>query len=240
MTGSRPSIYILLVVLIFSLCAPALAGDRILDRQKLAAIFTERQLAHSPWPPEDLAIRNFDSAPAQISVPDGSLNFEVINQNPQRFLGRKYLTLLVKVDGETRARVKMWADVELYGNVVLVARRLARHETISAADLSVVRRNITMFGHELVTSPAEAIGQGLKTSLGAGTILLKKHLSPPTLVERGDQVTIQARSKNLQIVTKGEARGQGAAGETIEVKNLRSRQVISARVVDRGLVRVDL
>lgn len=230
---------ILLSLLLGLFSQPSLADTITLDHEELEAIFTDIQLRNSPWPAEDLVINDFSSSPSTVKIPLGDIDYELINQNHDRYLGQKSISVIIKVDGVAKSKVKMRGNLELYGEVVVLTRRLGRRDIISKEDLTVVRRNITMFSHELVTSPQEAIGQGLRASLGAGTVLLKQYLEKQPLVKRGDLVTITANSDFMQISTKGEARSQGAEGDFIQVKNLSSRQMITAQVVDYGLVRVD-
>ncbi|MBU0680922.1 MAG: flagellar basal body P-ring formation chaperone FlgA [Proteobacteria bacterium] len=231
---------LVLCLLLLFFCQAAEASNLTLDHQELKAIFTDIQLKNSPWPAEDLEITDFSSSPSRITVPMGTIDYELINQNHDKYLGQKSISVLIKVDGVPSSKVKMRGNLELYGNVVLINRRLGRRDIISNDDLSVARRNITMFSHELVTSPKEAVGQIARTTLGPGTVLLKQYLEKQPLVKRGDLVTITARTESVQVSTKGEARSEGAEGDFIQVKNLSSRQIITAQVVDQGLVRVDL
>lgn len=232
-----PLIFIPVLLLFF--CQHAGADTLTLDHEDLEAIFTDIQLSNSPWPAKDLVISNFSTTPSKVTVPMGTIDYELLSENSAHYLGQKSISVLIKVDGVAKEKVKMRGDLELYGDVVLLSRRLGRRESLSTEDLTVVRRNITMFSHELVTTPAEAIGQRLKTSLGAGTILLKKYLEQQPLVKRGDLVTITASTESVHITTKGEARSQGAEGDIIQVKNLSSRQMITARIIGQGQVQVD-
>lgn len=239
MTTSRflPPLVLILILVIF--CQGAGATTRTLDRQELEAIFTDIQLDNTPWPAKDLVVSDFSSSPSRLTVPMGRLDHELLTQQHRDYLGQKSIAVLIKVDGEPVGKVRMRGTLELYGDVVILNRRLGRRDTISAEDLSVSRRNITMFSHELVPSVREAVGCIVKTSLGPGTVLLSQYLEKPPLVQRGDLVTITASSQSVQVSTKGEARSQGAAGDLIQVRNLSSRQLITAQVVDQGLVRVD-
>jgi flagella basal body P-ring formation protein FlgA len=229
-----------LVLLLFCIfCSGATTQTLTLDRAELEALFTDIQLADSPWPARDLVVSDFSSSPSRLTVPAGRLDHELLTQNHGHYLGQQSIAVLIKVDGEQVGKVRMRGTLELYGDVVILNRRLARRDIISAEDLSVARRNITMFSHELVTSPQEAVGRIAKTSLSPGTVLLSQYLENPPLVQRGDLVTITAGTPSVQVSTKGEARSQGAAGDLIQVRNLSSRQLITAQVVDQGLVRVD-
>lgn len=231
---------IFLALLLLPFCRTAAATESItLDRQALEEIFIQIQRSTSPWPAEDLVITNFSSTPAMMQVPRGDIGYALLNQNHGRYLGKKSISVRITVAGINQGQVKMEGDLELYGDVVILTRRLARGETVGSEDLTVARHNITTFSQELVASPQEALGQSARTSLQAGTILLSRSLKKPAVVQRGDLVTITAGTKSLQVSTKGEARSQGAEGDMIQVKNINSREIITVRVVEQGLVRVD-
>lgn len=60
------------------------------------------------------------------------------------------------------------------------------------------------------------------------------------LVKRGSRVTIVARAQGVVVRSQGVAQSTGAAGQHIPVLPLHSRRVVHARIVDAGLVEVEL
>ncbi|MCX5865304.1 MAG: flagellar basal body P-ring formation chaperone FlgA, partial [Deltaproteobacteria bacterium] len=101
------------------------------------------------------------------------------------------------------------------------------------------RQDISMLDAGLIQDPKQAIGQKLKVSLPAGAILYAQSIDAPPLVNRGERVTIMAKSQAIQITAHGEARNSGALGEMIRVKNLTSRREIQARVLSPGVVETE-
>ncbi len=223
----------------FAFTSQGLANDLVLGRAELATIFTEVVTAETPWPIEDLEVNNFSAIPSQVTLPLGKVGYEILSIQPARLLGQKTVSLLITIDGKPQAQVKMHGELARYGNVIISNRRLPRHTIIAPEDLAVARRNLTMFAHDLVQNKDEAIGQRLTTNLRSGAILYSRNLKKTPLVQRGDMVTIQARHNNILVAVKGEARDQGAKGDSVKVKNLMSRRIILARVVESGVVEVD-
>ncbi|WP_262163245.1 flagellar basal body P-ring formation chaperone FlgA, partial [Escherichia coli] len=70
--------------------------------------------------------------------------------------------------------------------------------------------------------------------LGSDQILLSTHLQIAEVIRRGDQVVISARGASVSVRMPGEALTDGAPGEQINVRNLRSQRVVRARVVGPG------
>ncbi len=231
------------IVLIFLSCAcfatASQATDLSLTSDEMAAMFREVVTKDSPWPATDLEIKNFSSIPAQIDLPMGQVSYQILSQDHGGLLGQKNISLLLTIDGQPKAKVKMHGDVHRYGDIIITSRRLPRHTIISPDDLAVARRDLTMFAHDLIPSKEAAIGQRLTTNLRSGAVLFARNLKKMPLIERGDLVTIRASTKNLQVSVQGEARNQGAKDDTVRVKNLMSRKIIIARVVESGLVEVD-
>ena len=61
-------------------------------------------------------------------------------------------------------------------------------------------------------------------------------LSSPTLVKRGDAVTMVARRDGIEVSTAGEALDAGAQGQIVRVRNAGSGQVVRMRVAGPGTV----
>ena len=60
------------------------------------------------------------------------------------------------------------------------------------------------------------------------------------MVCRGDNVTIEAQTANLAVKTQGIAMADGNLGDQIQVRNIKSRRLISAIVSSSGTVKVGL
>ena len=234
------SLLLALTALICLAATPAAAAPApvTLDSDGLKALFTDLVTRDTPWPKEKLVVDNFTASPTSLEVPAGTVEYRLVNQTHTKFLGGKTLTVAVLVNGTECGTVRMAGDLQLYDQVLCTTRRLSRHEVLTPDDIKTVRQNITMLGSDLLSSPEEAVGKRLTTSLRAGTVLRSSHLDEPPLIHRGDLVTIVARGQQLRATVPGEARGSGARGELIRVKNLMSRKELYAKVVSSGTVEV--
>ncbi|WP_276486862.1 flagellar basal body P-ring formation chaperone FlgA [Ectopseudomonas mendocina] len=159
-------------------------------------------------------------------------------ESPAQPLGR--VTTRVRCDGTAPWTVFVPAEVRLYRQVVVVTRPLKRMSVIKAADLSMMERDIGTLGQNFLTDPAQAIGKKLTRQLGGDQVLAPSHLQVAEVIRRGDQVVISARGTTVNVRMPGEALTNGAPGEQINVRNLRSQRVVRARVIGPGQVEVSM
>ena len=85
---------------------------------------------------------------------------------------------------------------------------------------------------------SQAIGMEAAVNLYAGRPIRPGDLRPPAIVERNALVTLRYDHGGLMIVTEGRALDRAAAGESLRVLNLGSRNTVTARATEPGLVTV--
>jgi len=219
--------------------AAAAPAPTVLATAQFRPLFVEAVCRNAPWPKEKLVVENITARPDTLAVPAGEITYRVTNRPQAKYLGSKSLTLVVLVNGKEAGSIKMTGDLQLYDQVLCTTRRMRRHDTVHAGDLKLVRQNVTMLGSDLARDPSKAIGKRLTTSLRPGSVLRTTQLESPPLVNRGDLVTIIARTDHLRVTVPGEAKDGGAQGDLIRVKNLMSRKALFAKVVGNGTVEVE-
>jgi flagella basal body P-ring formation protein FlgA len=221
------------------------AGDgqgaaKVLGPAELQDIFTEIIKENAPEQIEEIRISDFASQPSSLSVPEGTVSYRPVNRYSCASPGKKFISAMIMVDGRECGQVKMYGNLHFWGTVVFAARPLSRGAIIAAGDIETDFRDISMLGAGLIKGPDLAIGKQLGKSLRPGDAVFNHQLKNQTLVKRGDQVTILAKSGGLQVSAPGEVKNPGGAGDVVRVKNLMSRRILQARVVDEGVVEVDL
>ncbi len=232
-----------MVAVLLSLACPlpGQTADRIAtsDLAALENIFSEVVLKDSPWPREDVQIANFSVRPLAMALPTGGFDYRITQKPNDSRPGKKNVSAAILKDGKEQGQVKMSGDLQLFGTVLSTTKRLNRNDILGTEDIAVKRQNISMLDAGLIQDPKQAIGQKLKVSLPAGAILYSQTIDAPPLVNRGERVTIMAKSQAIQITAPGEARNSGALGEMVRVKNLTSRREIQARVLSAGVVEAE-
>lgn len=124
---------------------------------------------------------------------------------------------------------------------VLVARHhLPRGTRIRADDLVHEERDLAVLNAGYFTAKERLTGKILNQTVAAGKVISPYIIKNPKLVRRGQGVTILAISGSFEIRMKGEALMDGAAGEYIRVKNVKSRRIVEGEVIAAGLIKVPL
>lgn len=172
----------------------------------------------------------------RLRLPECDQALSVRLESPAQPIGR--VTTRVRCDGSTPWTVFVPGEVHLYRDVVMLTRPMKRMNVIKASDITVVERDVGELTQGYLTDPTQAIGKKLTRQLQSEQVLSPNHLQIAEVIRKGDQVVISARSTTITVRMPGEALSDGAPGEQIQVRNLRSQRVIRARVIAPGQVEV--
>ena len=148
--------------------------------------------------------------------------------------GRQYFKF---VGSQADREMTVVATVTKIQPVVTVLRNIERGELIRTTDVEI-RQHEGNLSSSAVASLAEAIGMEARRSIKAGSMILKNHLKAPLLVERGETVTVFARTAGITVRTFAVAREDGAQGELVQVETLAGKERFAARVSGRRQLEV--
>lgn len=123
--------------------------------------------------------------------------------------------------------------------ILVSTRPLQRGEIVTTKDIQLELRNLTALRDSYLIDPAIAVGKHLKRNLPTGAVLTNSILISPSLIKRGEQVTVLIESAGIQVRASAKAVMDGALGETIRVRNITSKQFVEGIVVSRGVVQVN-
>ena len=239
-----------LLIAVFLFTSPGLAWSsdvetlqtgktRILEQGAFKEIFKEIIANDVSWLQGDLKINSFSSEPKQLVYTGETTGYRLLSITPERYPGKKYVSIVFTADGKDITTVKMDADVLFFGDVVIASKRIPRNTAITEEDITTAYRNVSMMDESVIQEADLVVGKMTKTTIQPGAIFYNRLVKKPPLVNRGDHVTIIARHGSLQVTAPGEVKNTGFEGDMIKVKNLMSRRVIYARVIDEGLVETD-
>lgn len=129
-------------------------------------------------------------------------------------------------------RLRWWANA-----VVMKADAPAR--TLLTRTM-LMKRRVNIAGHagHWWTDVAVLAGSRLTRPLRAGQPIYRPYVRRPKLLRRGDRVTMIADIGGLKVRAAGKAMQSAGAGERILVRNISSRKVLQAIVLDAATVRV--
>jgi flagella basal body P-ring formation protein FlgA len=210
------------LILIIALLAapPAWAGD-------FQSIDSIRAAALSAVGPDAEAEATLD---ASVRMP--------LCQNPLQAQPTGTTTVEVSCPSETGWRLFVPVKVRRFQNVLILARGLAAGESVGTADIVSERRDAARIVGAPLTDPGRAVGQVMRRTLPAGSILASSDLLSQRLVRRGDNVALVARSGGLEVRMAGRALGNAGENERVSVENLSSHRVVQGIVSQDGDVLV--
>ncbi len=146
----------------------------------------------------------------------------------------------VRCTGQKPWTVYIPAHIKNFANIVVAARPLSRGTAVSDADIMTIRQDLSLLRAGYFIKNKNIIGKILTRSLPQGQAFSPKFVKPPLLVRRGDEVTILATVRGLQVRGKGKALKDAAFGEQVPVRNKQSKRIVQAIAVKSGIVSVQM
>ncbi len=135
-------------------------------------------------------------------------------------------------------KVSVIFKVRVFQNVVIVKRKIGRHQRLTRENMFLGKREITGM-HDLSFSSVDDLTDkvAIRTIL-PNAIITENIVEIPPTVQKGSVVKLYIEANNFSIVTKGLAQEAGRTGEVIKVRNLDSKKVIYGKVVGPERVQI--
>ncbi len=203
--------------------------------EEAAAEYLHRNL---PWEPEKTVVHSV-RVNGDAVLPKGKVSYRISAPPHSDYLGTIPLTVAFSVDGKVVERNWAIADVGVLEEVAVTVRPLARYQRIEKDAVRSEKRDLAELPHGVIVGADSVVGKRVRHPLAPGTVLRSDMVEVPPLVDRGDVVTIVARSGVLTVTARGVVRENGHRGSRISVENVDSEKRVYARVVDESTVEVD-
>lgn len=165
-------------------------------------------------------------------------------RSPEPFLPGRTRALTGRISvgvrcGEQGRQVRyLQAEISRYGEYPVLRRDLEAGTLVTAEMLTGRQGNLSDLPRDSVLEAASIIGQIARQPLQAGVPLQQRQFQPELLVERGQQVVVEARGTHFRVTREGEALEPGGLGDRIRVRFGR-REVINATVIGRARLAID-
>lgn len=127
-------------------------------------------------------------------------------------------------------------DLNVFKNVVISTEPLSRANPIESSQLGLQRMNVSQLRLGYFEDPKQLDGYEIQRTVRVGQVITPYIVKAPSLVERGDWVTIISGKGGLTVTSTGEAMKDGVLGEQILVKNLKTDARIKAWIIRKGVV----
>ena len=125
--------------------------------------------------------------------------------------------------------------VKVSGHYLSTISNVKVGQTLTDADFRLAPGELTALPEDVVTRPAQARGQKLRTAVQAGQPLLAGHLQRPLLIRQGQTVRIVIRNPAFTVSSDGVAMANGYPGDRVRVKNPAGK-VIQGTATAEGVV----
>ncbi|NBC49196.1 MAG: flagellar basal body P-ring formation protein FlgA [Gammaproteobacteria bacterium] len=139
----------------------------------------------------------------------------------------------VRCGGDGRQVRYLQAEIDVYGRYPVLKQPLSAGSQVIPDMLRSEHGNLSRLPRDAVREPESVIGQVARRNLAAGVPLQHRQFETKPLVERGDQVVVEARGSNFRVTREGTALDPGGAGDLVRVR-FPDRELVRARVVDEA------
>ncbi|MGO5000423.1 flagellar basal body P-ring formation chaperone FlgA [Oceanisphaera sp. W20_SRM_FM3] len=181
------------------------------------------QAEFSPWLPASVA---------HLPSCQKAVRYEVAQADAKPWGRIAYLLACIDEPGWTlRGRI----TVEVSLPVWVAAESLKREQALNADLLRLQSMNLSQL-HRGFISSLQPPKRRLLRNLSKDQPLYPAILAPLWLVQKNEQVVIEARGENFAVSTQGLALGNASKGELVLVQNIDSGKRMQARVVARNKV----
>lgn len=223
--------FISLFSVIFLQCAYAnVTGPSI---QQLAKHFVMSNLS---LPIENLHV-DVLSLPADLNLPDcPATNVSFQNPGSQDVLGERTLSISCE-----KPYWHLYVQVNIYGKVPIVvsSRAILQNETLDSSDLTINEVDSKNLSNPYFTSLDAMAGTRARNYIPAMTVIKPSMIQKQFIIKNGSPVSIVLDSGSIYVRMSGVAIDDGMKGDLIRVRNTTSGRIITAKVVNSMIVKVD-
>jgi flagella basal body P-ring formation protein FlgA len=178
-----------------------------------------------------------DDIDPRLRLPECTQPLQVFAHRGRVKLGRNSIGVSCK--GKQSWNIFHTATITAHKHIVVLKRAVKKGERITSQHLELENRDISRLRSEFFTDFNQVINKQAKRNYSSGKILAAKNLTEPSLITRGQKITIAATSPGFTIQMGGLAMQNGIKGQRIAVKNENSQRIIQATVIEPGLVNVN-
>jgi flagella basal body P-ring formation protein FlgA len=192
----------------------------------------------------DLARRGFDTRGIDIEIPpslqrlkrsvDSRVDLQDIRYDASG--GRVNAVLEIVAPGEIPQRIPMNVKLSRSLTVPVLARPLRPGDAISPADLGWIELKDRKLPANALLDPSTMVGMTARRNVQPGMPILASDVKRPSLIAKGQLVTMIVEDHGMQLTAQGRALDAGGEGDVVRVTNLQSRAIVEGTVTRSGQV----
>lgn len=141
--------------------------------------------------------------------------------------------------GETHQQVRyLQAQIDVIGNYWVAQHDINRGTLITPDMLVEQSGNLGELSSQALTNEEEIVGKVAQRQIRSGSTFLTHFLQTPSVVERGQRVTVIAQGNAFRVSREGEVLESGGVGDQVRVR-FDTREIVTARINEQGILVVD-
>jgi len=149
-------------------------------------------------------------------------------------------TIGVRCNGKKPWKLFVSVNISLFSDVVVAAENITRGDQILRHQVKTEKQEISSLSRGYFETIDKVVGKIAKFPIYKNNTIFPSSVTNEKLVKRGSKVIILARYGQITVRMHGKAIADGALGETIKIKNIRSQKIIYGRVIDNNYVEVTM
>jgi flagella basal body P-ring formation protein FlgA len=212
-------------------------GHRIIAKERIRELFLDALVRQSGVDPSKVKVPSVNPD-ADLIVPSGNSRISVEFSAGETFRRRATARLSIIVNNRHWKSIYLTGVIEIYGQVVKVARDIPRGQQIGIDDVTVEEADFGTLPDSVVTELGDVLGMETLTALKAGQVLTETLVQAPVLVARGDMVTLVLDIPNMRVTARGIAQQNGRRRQVIKVLNIASNKVVYGQVLTTNEVKI--
>lgn len=147
---------------------------------------------------------------------------------------------MVPIYATKNSDLKGWVivDIKRY-EIIPVLNRVVKVGDVMNEDMFVMEKRKVINNRDVVKKIESAIGMQAARFLSSGQTISFSDLKKEVVLKKGQMVRAFVGGVDFEVAISAEVQESGALGDVIKIKNLDSQKVFAAKVVDRGIVRIE-
>ncbi len=203
--------------------------SRVVGRREIEAlvmdVLRERGL-------EDNEIVELSNRITRIHLPtDNSARIDIEDIYHDERTGRMTAFLVAQTGEPGAQRMRITGTIFRTVDVPIIKRHIMPGEIIRKRDIDFQRRKVAAVRRDTVLDLATLVGMTPIRGARAGAPVRITEIRRPLVIDKGGLVTIVHKIDQMMLTAQGKALDAGSTGDTIRVRNVRSKTVVEARVV---------
>ena len=149
-------------------------------------------------------------------------------------------TVMIPVFAIKNSSNKGWivAEIKRYQSVPVLNQSVKIGDVLNSEMFSIEKRQVQN-SRETFQSPDALAGMQAVRFLNAGQTVQFSDVKKEQVLKKGQMVKAIAGSDDFEVAISAEAQEAGSVGDVVKIKNLDSQKVFAAKVIQRGVVRIE-